>query len=147
MEALLQVVQEGSLTRVGVQENKILDAHAIPGRQGGLHVPQHPVTPLVQALFPIKKTSVASQGNRVSPSKPSSKSYNVHFMTPFFYKIYRNYFIILAPSSPGLYVPTSSLVSCFPQKLSAFAEVVTREHIHTGTTLWIPWDIYFPETD
>lgn len=47
MEAFPQVVQEGTLTRVGVQENKVLDAHAIPSRQGGLHVPQNPVTPLL----------------------------------------------------------------------------------------------------
>lgn len=40
MGAFPQVVQEGTLTRVVVQENEILDAHAIPGRQGGLHVPQ-----------------------------------------------------------------------------------------------------------
>lgn len=50
MEAFPQVVQEGTLTRVGVQEDKILDAHTIPGRQGGLHVPQDPVAPLLQAL-------------------------------------------------------------------------------------------------
>lgn len=50
MEALPQVVQEGTLTRVGVQENKILDAHTIPGCQGGLHVPQDPVTALLQTL-------------------------------------------------------------------------------------------------
>lgn len=56
MEAFPQVVQEGTLTCVGVQENKILDAHAIPGCQGGLHVPQDPVTPLIQALCPSRKT-------------------------------------------------------------------------------------------
>lgn len=63
MEALPQVVQEGSLTRVGVQKNEILDAHAIPGRQRGLHVPQDPVTPLLQALCPSRNTSVT--GNKV----------------------------------------------------------------------------------
>lgn len=58
MEALPQVVQEGTLTGVGVQENEILNAHAIPCCQGGLHVPQHPVTPLLQALCPDRDTSV-----------------------------------------------------------------------------------------
>lgn len=52
MEAFPQVVQEGTLTRVGVQENEVLDAHAIPGCQGGLHVPQDLVTPFFQALCP-----------------------------------------------------------------------------------------------
>lgn len=52
MEAFPQVVQEGTLTRVGVQENKVLDAHAIPGCQGGLHVPQDLATPFFQALCP-----------------------------------------------------------------------------------------------
>lgn len=47
VEALPEVVQEGGLTGVGVQENKILDAHAIPGGQGGLHVPQDPVTAIL----------------------------------------------------------------------------------------------------
>lgn len=51
MEAFPQVVQEGTLTRVGVQENKVLDAHTIPGRQRGLHVPQDPAAPLLQALW------------------------------------------------------------------------------------------------
>lgn len=50
MEAFPQVVQKGTLTGVGVQQNKVLDAHAIPGRQGGLHVPQDLVAPLLQAL-------------------------------------------------------------------------------------------------
>ena len=58
MEAFPQVVQEGTFTCVGVQKNKILDAHAIPGCQGGLHVPQDPVTPLLQALRPSRNTSV-----------------------------------------------------------------------------------------
>ena len=71
MEALLQVVQEGRLARVGVQENKILDAHTIPGRQGGLHVPQDLVTPHIQALCPRKNTSVTRHGNRIT-RKPSS---------------------------------------------------------------------------
>lgn len=66
MEAFPQVVQEGTLTRVGVQENKILDAHAIPGCQGGLHVPQDLVTPVLQALCPSRNTSVTGQGNKVS---------------------------------------------------------------------------------
>lgn len=51
VEAFPQVVQEGTLTRVGVQEDKVLDAHAIPGRQRGLHVPQDPAAPLLQALW------------------------------------------------------------------------------------------------
>ena len=38
MEAFPQVVQEGALAGVCVQENKVLDAHAIPGVQRGLHV-------------------------------------------------------------------------------------------------------------
>lgn len=50
MEAFPQVVQKGTLTCVGVQEHKVLDAHAIPGRKGRLHVPQDPVTPLLEAL-------------------------------------------------------------------------------------------------
>jgi len=50
METFPQVVQEGTLTCVGVQENKILDAHPIPGCQGSLHVLKNPVTPLLQAL-------------------------------------------------------------------------------------------------
>lgn len=50
MEAFPQVVQEGALARVGVQEDKVLDAHSIPGVQGGLHVPQDLVAPLLQAL-------------------------------------------------------------------------------------------------
>lgn len=54
MEAFPQVVQEGSLTRVGVQKNKVLDAHTIPGGQGGLHVPQDLVTPFIQALCPSR---------------------------------------------------------------------------------------------
>lgn len=58
MGAFPQVVQEGTLTRVVVQENEILDAHAIPGRQGGLHVPQDLVTPVLQALCPSRNTSV-----------------------------------------------------------------------------------------
>lgn len=58
MEAFPQVIQEGGLTRVGVQENKILDANAIPGRQGGLHVSQDTVTPLLQALGQRRKTLV-----------------------------------------------------------------------------------------
>lgn len=49
-KAFPQVVQEGALARVGVQENKVLDAHAIPGVQGGLHVPQDLVAPFLQAL-------------------------------------------------------------------------------------------------
>lgn len=56
MEAFPQVVQEGTLTRVGIQENKILDAHAIPGCQGGLHIPQDLVAPLFQALCPSRNT-------------------------------------------------------------------------------------------
>lgn len=58
MEAFPQVVQEGTLAGVGVQEDEVLDAHAIPGRQRGLHVPQDLVTPLVKALSPSKNTSV-----------------------------------------------------------------------------------------
>lgn len=50
MEAFPQVVQEGALARVGVQEDKVLDAHSIPGVQGGLHVPQDLVAPFLQAL-------------------------------------------------------------------------------------------------
>lgn len=57
VEAFPQVVQEGTLARVGVQENKVLDAHAIPGCQGGLHVPQDLVTPHLQALYPSRNTS------------------------------------------------------------------------------------------
>lgn len=58
MEAFPQVVQEGTLTRVGVQEDKILDAHAIPGGQRRLHVPQDLATPLLQALCLSRSTSV-----------------------------------------------------------------------------------------
>lgn len=58
METFPQVVQEGTLTRVGVQENEILNAHAIPGCQGGLHVPQDLVTAFLQALCPSRNTSV-----------------------------------------------------------------------------------------
>lgn len=50
VEAFPQVVQEGTLTGVGIQKNEILDAHAIPGRKGALHVPKDPVTVLLQAL-------------------------------------------------------------------------------------------------
>lgn len=50
VEAFPQVVQEGALAGVGVQEHKVLDAHAIPGVQGGLHVPQDLVAPFLQAL-------------------------------------------------------------------------------------------------
>lgn len=54
MEAFSQVVQEGTLTGVGVQQNKILDANPIPGGQRTLHVPQDPVTALLQALCPMR---------------------------------------------------------------------------------------------
>lgn len=50
MEAFPQVFQEGRFTRVGIQENKVLDAHTIPSRQRSLHVLQDPVAPLIQAL-------------------------------------------------------------------------------------------------
>lgn len=63
MEAFPQVVQEGSLTRVGVQENKVLDAHTIPGGQGGLHVPQDLVTPFIQALYPSRNGDTAFQSS------------------------------------------------------------------------------------
>lgn len=64
MEAFPQVVQEGTLTRVGVQENKILDANAITSSQGGLHVPQDPVAPLLQALFPSRSTLAILEENK-----------------------------------------------------------------------------------
>lgn len=50
MEAFPQVVQEGALAGVGVQEHKVLEAHAIPGVQGGFHVPQDLAAPFLQAL-------------------------------------------------------------------------------------------------
>lgn len=50
VEAFPQVVQEGALAGVGVQEHKVLEAHAIPGVQGGLHVPQDLAAPFLQAL-------------------------------------------------------------------------------------------------
>ncbi len=65
MEAFPQVVQEGTFTRVGVQENKILDAHTIPGCQRGLHVPQDLVTALVQTLCPSSNTSEAREHDSI----------------------------------------------------------------------------------
>ena len=50
VEALPQVVQQGGLAGVGVQQDQVLDAHAVPGRQRALHVPQDPVAPLLQTL-------------------------------------------------------------------------------------------------
>lgn len=50
MEAFPQVAQEGILTCVGIQENKILNAHPIPGCQRGLHVSQDLGTPFFQTL-------------------------------------------------------------------------------------------------
>jgi len=50
VEPLPQVVQEGGLAGVGVQQDQVLDAHAVPGCQGALHVAQDPVAPLLQAL-------------------------------------------------------------------------------------------------
>lgn len=76
MEAFPQVVQEGTLTCVGVQENEILDAHAIPGCQRGLHVSQDLVTPLIQALCPSRNTLVAWKG------KKRGKNCFMHFMRP-----------------------------------------------------------------
>lgn len=52
MEAFPQVIQEGALAGVGVQENKVLDAHSVPGVQGRLHVPQDLGAPFFQALHP-----------------------------------------------------------------------------------------------
>lgn len=59
METFPQVVQEGTLTRVGVEEHKILNAHPIPSSKGGLHVPQDLVTPFFQALRPSGDTLVS----------------------------------------------------------------------------------------
>lgn len=105
MVAFPQVVQEGTLTRVGVQENKILDAHAIPGCQGGLHIPQDLVTPLLQALCPSKSTSVKWQDNKVHDNKTYMINYYALYETMtqlivFFKKICRYYFIFsLVPHS------------------------------------------------
>lgn len=55
VKAFPQVVQEGRLTGVGVQEDKVLDAYAVPSRQGRFHVPQDLTAPLLQALSPNTK--------------------------------------------------------------------------------------------
>ena len=60
MEAFPQVVQEGALAGVSVQQDEVLDAHAVPRRQGTLHVPQDPVTALLQALKQAHPRSVST---------------------------------------------------------------------------------------
>lgn len=61
VEAFPQVVQECRLTGVGIQEDKVLDAHAVPSCQSRFHVPQDLAAPLLQALIPrIKKQKRSS---------------------------------------------------------------------------------------
>ena len=60
MEAFPQVVQEGALAGVGIEQDEVLDAHAVPCRQGTLHVPQDPVTALLQALKQAHPRSVST---------------------------------------------------------------------------------------
>lgn len=45
LEALAEVLHEGRLAGVVLQQDKVLYTHPVPGRQGTLHGDPHPVTP------------------------------------------------------------------------------------------------------
>ena len=82
VKALPQVVQEGGLAGVGFQQDQVLDAHAVPGSQRALHVPQDPVAPLLQTLEQTRGGvkgqlgPVARQSNETCPVKSTARQNN-----------------------------------------------------------------------
>lgn len=121
VEAFPQVVQEGRLTGVGVQEDKVLDAYTVPSRQGRFHVPQDLTAPLLQALSPGAKKNrrgvpeeLSSQQqppglNQKSDWSPSLRSFCGEQARPF------------------------SSTSCFPHLSVYVGVVILHDHTHACT--------------